>query len=117
MSWTLCTSGAAIVKAGAYANSDIQTSGAILAAWSDEAEGRICAECHTDFVTNPPSEAVISGALQDVCSAMIAKKMIAYDMTGYTSTREAESMLDILDDDVNKGLIILKDKKKQRTST
>ena len=115
MSWTLCTSGAAIDKAGANRPT---VSGAMLALFSDQAEGKICAELHTDVVTNIASYGgQISGALSDICSSLIANKIINYDMSGYTSMREAETMLDVNDDIANKGLQVLKDKKFQRLST
>ena len=38
MSWTLCTSGSAIAKAGLNANTTIIASGTCLADWSEEAE-------------------------------------------------------------------------------
>jgi len=118
MAWTLCSSGAAISKAGANSESNIKTSGAILADWSDEAEGAICAECHTDFVTNYADyDTEIQNALQTISAAKIAKQIIAYDMSGFTSTREAETMLDYLDDVENKALQTLKDKKFQRFSS
>ena len=117
MSWTLCTSGAAIAKAGAGANTTIIADGTTLAKWSTEAEGRICAETHTDFVTTASSLTQIQNALSDVCSSLIANKIIAYDMSGYTSRQEAGTMLDFNDSTADDGLKILKDKKKQRFST
>jgi len=117
MSWTLCTSGQAVLKAGANANSTIKVSGTALALWSDESEGRICAETHTDFITGYASaETPIKQALQDVCSSLIAMKIINYDMGGYTSRQEATTMLDVNDDIAATGLKILSDKTKQRTS-
>jgi hypothetical protein len=121
MAWTLCTSGAAIAKAGTHANSTLiaygGTNKTILDKWSDEAEGSICAECHTDFVSSITTTYLsISGSISDVCSSKIAKRIIMYDDTGYFS-REAETILDVNDDIETKGLIILKDKTKQRLST
>ena len=118
MSWTLCTSGAAAFKAGKNANSDIILSGAAMEAWSDQAEGRICAECHTDFVTNFTTfDTQIQNALQDVCSSMIGMSIVSYDPNSYVTSREAETILDYNDDRVNKGLVLLKEKIKQKLST
>lgn len=118
MSWTLTTSGACIAKAGANANSDVVASSATLAKWSDEAEGKICAECHTDFVTNYSTFGTeIQQALGDIASSLVAMNIISYDLTGYITQREAETLLDINDDRINKGLQTLKDKKNQRLST
>jgi len=116
MSWTLCTSGAAISKAGVNANSTICTSGAALEKWSEEAEGRICAECHKDFITDISSlDTGIQYAISDICSSLIALNIIAFDTTGYL-TREADILLNLNDDRVTKGLAKLKDKEFQRLS-
>lgn len=117
MSWTLCTSGQAILKAGANANSTIVASGASLALWSTEAEGRICAETHTDFVTNYSSyNSQIQGALQEAASSLIGIKIINYDMGGYTSRQEATTMLDVNNDTYNNCIKILSQKELQRLS-
>ena len=110
MAWTLCTSGAAIAKAGANCNTDIRASGAILAQWSNEAEGRIVEETRRNWVTQHtglPTD--VKNVLSDVCSSLIAMQMISYDMSGYTDRREAETILDVQDDRANKALTRLKD--------
>lgn len=118
MSWTLCTSGAAIAGAGFHAYS-VGTSSALLDmfnGWSDQAEGRVCAECHTDFVTNTPADTQIQNALSDVTAAMISKKIIGYDPTGFLR-READTLMNLNDDIELKGLKILKEKENQRFSS
>jgi len=118
MSWTLTTSGAAIFKAGENADSTATASGAMLAKWSDEVEGRICAECHTDFVADYNNlNTEIKNALSDVASSMIAMRIIAYNMSGYTSRYEAGLMLDLNDTTAADGLKVLKEKQKQRLSS
>lgn len=110
MSWTLCTSGAAVAKAGVNANSDATTSGALMTTWSDSAEGRIIAECRRDWVDSYSS--VDSGTkelLKDVCSSLIAIQIISYDMSDYSSREEAQTMLDVQDDTAKRGMSILKD--------
>ena len=52
MSFTLCTSGAIVTRAGADANSTATSSGAILAQFSDEAEGFINTYTNVDWVTD-----------------------------------------------------------------
>jgi hypothetical protein len=49
--------------------------------------------------------------LNDVVSAIVAKKAISHDMSGYTSRAEAQTMIDVLDDEVKDGLKILQDDK------
>ena len=93
MSWTLCTSGAAIAKAGVHANSTIVTSGATLAILSDMAEGFVCLECHNDFVTHYSSQQTqIKNAIAQAVSSIIAMDVIMYDPTGYL-TREADMLM------------------------
>jgi hypothetical protein len=110
MSWTLTTSGAAILKAGLNANSSIITSGASLAIWSDEVESTIAGLTKYDWVFNYSNiKTNFKFILDDTASGMIAKKIINYDMSGYTSRTEAQTMLDVLTDDINKNITELKD--------
>jgi len=113
MTWTLCTSGAAIAKAGANANTTIIASGALLSTWSTEAEGRISAECHTD-ATGFTGQ--ILAAAGDACSSLIAQNIIAYDTTGYLA-READTLLNVNDDRYTRALNIIKNKENQRLSS
>lgn len=110
MSWTLCTSGAAVFKAGENCNGNVSGSGVILAKWSDESEGRIAFDTNTDWIANYDNLSTeIKGILSDVCSSMIAKRIISYDSTGYLS-READMLMNLNDDIENRGLAILKGK-------
>jgi len=113
MVWDLCTSGAAISKAGANASSVIVASGALLSNWSTEAEGRVSAECHTDATTFTGQ---ILAAAGDACSSLIAMNIISYDTTGYLS-READTLLNVNDDKYTKALNILRNKQNQRLSS
>jgi len=117
MSWTLCTSGAAIAKAGANVNTGLSTSGALLAEWSEQAEGRIESETRRSWVANHTGLPTgIKGLLSDVCSSLIAMNMISFDNTGYL-TREADTLLNVNDEKANKGLNILKDFKSNTLHT
>tara|TARA_Y100000310_G_C20587970_1_gene766448 strand:+ start:314 stop:664 length:351 start_codon:yes stop_codon:yes gene_type:complete len=98
MSWTLCSSGAAIAKAGIGANAAIVMSGHGLIRYSDEAESEFCIRTRKDWLANPPL-AHVSGAITKAVAAMIATDIISYDMGGYTSRLEAQTMLDKLDDE------------------
>lgn len=120
MSWTLCTSGSAIIKAGINANASLISWNAAsivnLNQMSDETEGSICAELHTDFVTNLTTYPTqIQNALADICSSKIAMKIANYDLTGYLA-READTILNINDEIISKGIRKLADKKMQRFS-
>lgn len=51
----------------------------------------------------------IKGILKEVASAIAATSVINYDMSGFTSRAEAETMLDVLNNSINRGLSILKE--------
>ena len=110
MAWTFCTSGAAVGMAGAGADTNATTSGALMTWWSNQVEGRIQAETKKLWLDNYSSLA--SGAkliLQDAAAAGIAMHIVNYNTSGYTDRREAETTLDFLDDTYNDGIKVLKD--------
>lgn len=114
MSWTLSTSGAAISKAGSNANSAVIASAATLAKWSDEAEGIVCGLTRKDWVTDYSNiNASFKPMLDDTVSSFIAMKIISYDMSGYTSRLESQTILDVLRDDITRNIEALKDAKTQ----
>ena len=102
MSFNFTTSGAAIAKAGAGANSTITGRNTELDLWSDMVEGKINTLTRIDWITNPPSTN-FAGILSDIASDLIATKIIAYDMSGYIGT-EGQTMLDVLKDNSDKSL-------------
>lgn len=109
-SWTLTTSGAAISKAGANANSTIIASGSTLSKWSDDCEGYICSITRRNWVTSYTSvDGGVKSILSDITSSLVAKQIISYDMSGYTSRAEAQTMLNVQDDIIQRGIEILKD--------
>ncbi len=108
MSWTFCTSEAAVAKAGVNVSS---TSSAVvtMATWSAEAEGSIEVETGKTYFDKYSSLPLgVSGALADVCSSKIAMKLISYDTTGYLS-READTLLNVNADIIQKGIKDLED--------
>lgn len=110
MAWTLTTSGAAIAKAGLNANSNVIVSGGLMDKWSDDAEGYIIGITRRDWVDSYATvDAGTKALLSDVCSSIIAKNIISYDMSGYSTRSEAETMLDVNDDAVKSGISALKD--------
>jgi hypothetical protein len=111
MAWKLCTSGAAIAKAGANVNATIAASSATLAEWSDESEASLQTITRKDWITDADYTANFSGALADAASDMVAMKIINYDMSGYTSRMEAQTMLDVIRDNLMRTLDVLKDDK------
>lgn len=108
---TLCANADVKNKAGANANStaiaEAFTNVAIVAA-----EGFICASARYDFVTNYSSISTIGKAfLKDLTSSLAAIKVIEYDMSGFTSRTESQTMLDVNYSVVVEGINLLRDDK------
>ena len=109
MAWTFCTSEAAVAKAGVHKNSTASSAAVTMAAWSTEAEGSIEVQTGKSYLDNYSSlPAGVSAALADVCSSKVAMKIIAYDTTGYYA-READALLNVNSDIIQKGLKDLED--------
>lgn len=109
MSWVLCTSGSAVAKAGVHCSS-ISGSATFMAKWSDEAEGYIEIATNTAWVSNYASLGTgIKGIVGNVCAALIAQEIIKYDTTGYL-TREADTLLNVNDEIITKGIKMLEGK-------
>lgn len=107
MTWTLTTSGAAILKAGAHANSTIIASGSALGDFCDEAEGKVQYQTGCDWVTNYSSLSTqVKGILNSVTASLIAMRIISYDNTGYLS-READMLMNMNDDAIKAGVAVL----------
>lgn len=109
MSWTLTTSGSAIVKAGTNANSTLIVSGTPLAKMSDEAEGYIENITRRKWVANHSGlDTGIKGVLSDVASSLIGMAIATNDPTGYLA-REWDGVMNFNDDRITKGLSRLRD--------
>jgi len=119
MSTTLCTSGAAIIKAGANISTSINgltdpnnVSVGAVDSWINQAEAFISSNTRYDWVTNYASlDANNKKILEEAASSLAAMYCINYDLSGYTSRIEAETMLDVLRDTVMRCLSLLRDKK------
>ncbi len=110
MAWTLSISSMAVVAAGIHANSTIAADAVTLAAWSDQVEGSIEQDTNTSWVAGYSSLSTsMKNALSDIASSRIAKRIIAYDPTGYL-TREADMLMNMNDDIEIKGLKVLEGK-------
>lgn len=108
---TLCTNGNVELKSGANANSTADAEAATNV-FIKEAEGFICAQARYDFVTNYASISTIGKEfLRDICSSLAALKVINYDMSGFTSRTEAQTMLDINYTIAQEGINLLRDEK------
>lgn len=111
MSFIFCSSQAIIRKAGLNANSTIIASGAAISDFSDYAESLINNQLRYNFSdTYSTLNTDVKRILDDVASSLGAMQLIAYDMSGYTSRAEAQTMLDLQRDTAERGLQLLKDK-------
>lgn len=110
MSYTFTTSAAILRKAGLNVNSTAAASNAMIANFSDQAEGKIVLETRRDFISSYSSlNQGVKWALDDCTSSLAAIMLINYDMSGYTSRTEAQTMLDVLSDNATRTLAVLKD--------
>lgn len=95
MSFTLCSSGAAIAKAGVNANTTFVASTATINEWSDQAEGTFSMKTRIDWVAAIASTgAMIKQSVADAVSADIGNKIINNDISGFLKG-EAQTMLDV----------------------
>jgi len=66
-----------------------------------------------NWVDNLPTNADVKPILSNFVSSFVAIEAISYDMSGYTSRAEAESMITVLRDSMLRDLSLLRDKKQQ----
>jgi hypothetical protein len=109
MAITLCTENQAKYKAGLNYDST-NVSSTLIASYINDAEGFISTESLYDWVTNYASVSAIGKFfLANVTASLAAIYMINYNMSGYTSRTEAQTMLDILWTQVVESLNVLRD--------
>lgn len=111
---TFTTSGAIAFKAGKNVSSSITE-----ADWNrliTESETFICTATRANYsgayATLPGQYKSILG---DVASSFGAVRAISFDMSGYTSRGEAENMININHDIVQRGIKILEESKTKET--
>jgi len=114
LSWTLCLSGSAILKAGANANTTITsyaTNKTFLDQISDEAEQLACSLARSDVITNY-STLTTNGKqiLAQYCEAVIAQNLISYDIDAIGRST-ATQMLNVLETQKNEAIKIITDDK------
>jgi len=107
---TLCLSGAALFKAG------VNVSTALTEAHYDfailQAEGYICSITKYNWVDAYGTLSVDTKyILEDACSCLAGMYLITYDMSGYRSRTESQTMLDVLRDRASTAIKELKDVK------
>lgn len=110
MTWEVCTSGAAIHKAGENADATIIASGSALADYYDEAIAFACVAARKDVQTNFSSLTNPGRKLiQEIVTCHIAQQIIKWNMGVYTSRGEATTMLNILESSIQRNVALLKD--------
>lgn len=98
MAFTLCTDDDAFDAAGLNANSTFTGTSAAMDRLSNQVEAHIVTLMKYDVVANYGSlTSTAKVILNELSAAMIAKRIISYDASGYTSRAEAELMLDVLE--------------------
>lgn len=114
MSFTLTSSGAIVNKAGA--NVTLPTaSGVLIKQYADQAEQIVCAKTRVDWITQYSSlNANFKEILDSAVSSKAAMFLISYDLSGYPSILEAQSMLDVLRDDFADNIKALKEAEVRR---
>ncbi len=106
---TLCVNADVVKAAGANA-STTATAEAYTNVYIKMAEGFICTQSRYNWVSNYASVSTIGKEfLRDCTSAYAALMAIEYDMSGYTSRTESQTMLDILWNRVVECVNLLRD--------
>ena len=116
MATTMCVSGGALLKAGANVNTYF-TGASADAAWTtliNQAESVInvvSSKNWTDVYATLDDDT--KKILEDWCSNLAAMYAIQYDMNNYGSTRQAETMLDVLNNANTRNQSLLRDNKQK----
>ncbi len=118
---SMTVSGAVLLKAGDGVNTSLVGEGVlgmtaceIIGSWIDEAEGLINTVTRKDYSgTYSGLNSNVQGVLSGATSSFAAISAINYDMSGYSSRAEAQSMIDVLRDSGLRTLSLLKDQKKR----
>lgn len=111
-SFNMCTSGAIILKAGALVNSTIAVSGSALKQFADDAEGVINTVARIDYSTDFAGLSTNKKLfLAGLCSDIAGFNLVDYDTSGYQSLGAAQTKLDVLQNNINRGLSLIRDKK------
>ena len=112
MAYIMTTEAEIQQKSGASVNAAFNTT--MMTASNLRAEGSINVLCRFNFSDEYAGlNADVKGILSDYCSSFVAIEAITYDMSGYTTRGEAESMITVLRDGMLRGASILRDKKPQ----
>jgi len=107
MTSTFCNSGHVKLKAGKYAEALTNTQYEI---FINEAEDLLCNVAKVDLIDAYATlETNGKKILEAVTSSMAAQKVMSYDMSGFSSRGEAVQMLNVLQDEINRGIGLIKE--------
>ena len=110
MAVTLCTSQAVVDRCGRYANATIIASGGIIERYIGDAEQTIVAETRRNWIDGYSSVASGAKATLTLCTAAhAAKEIINYDMSGFLSTADGITALNVNENTFQRTLKSLKD--------
>jgi len=108
----MTTEGEITSKEGANVSSSLTD--AMHDAWVLQAENFINAFVRINVSDSYASLNVdVKYIFSDIVSSLVAIQGIMYDMSGYTSRAEAESMINVLRDGILRNLSMIRDKKNQ----
>lgn len=111
MADVFCSSLAVVRKAGGNVNTTAANSGALISQYINSAEAQICLAAKFNFLDTYNSlDVSMAFILNDIASSLAAIPLINYNMSGYTSREEAQTMLDVNRDIAERGLKKLEDK-------
>ena len=117
MSFTLCSSGAIVARAGSGADPSAAASSVLLEQWSNEAEGEIEIETKRTWVSNFGSQTNgMQNMLASTCAGLAAMRLVAHDPSGYAGG-EAELIMDFLKDTTGRTLNTIEKFSKKTQST
>ena len=112
MATTMATSLACIDSAGANANSTIVSNALTIERWINQAESFVNNATRINYSdTYATLNTDVKQTLSEVCECLVANRIINYDMSGFSSRIEAETMMDVNLDTALRGISVLRDKK------
>lgn len=122
---TFCVSGAVLKKAGVNVNTGLSGgtvflsgSNFIVDTWINDAESIINSITRNNWVADYSAlNANVKDILRDAAASYAAMNCINYDMSGFTSRLEAQTMLDFLRDCFSRDLETLKQKENETFMT
>jgi hypothetical protein len=117
MTFTLCSSEAIVRKAGAFASPAAIASNALLLQYCTDAEGEVCMKTRYDWVAHASEADVrIINSIGNAVSNLAAIKVINYNLAGYSRILEAQTIMDVLNNDADTTIKDIREKPFQKFS-